>query len=56
MAPVLARYIEAGAKGLGEHKCGGAIDDPNNLNVFRACSELAATRRAPLSPAARSTG
>jgi len=40
MAPVLARYVEAGAKGLGEHKCGGAIDDPNNLNVFRACSEL----------------
>lgn len=40
MAPMLARYVEAGAKGLGEHKCGVAIDDPRNLNVFRACSEL----------------
>lgn len=40
MVAVLTRYVEAGAKGLGEHKCGTAIDDPGNLNVFRACSEL----------------
>jgi len=40
MAPMLARYVAAGARGLGEHKCGVAIDDPRNLNVFRACSEL----------------
>ncbi len=40
MAAMLTRYLEAGAKGLGEHKCGGAIDDPNNLNVFRVCSDL----------------
>ena len=40
IAGLLARYVEAGAKGLGEHKCGGAIDSPGNLAVFRACSEL----------------
>ncbi len=37
---LLERYLAAGAKGLGEHKCGGAIDDPRNLDIFRACSEL----------------
>ena len=37
---LLKRYLAAGAKGLGEHKCGTAIDDPGNLAVFRACSEL----------------
>jgi uncharacterized protein len=37
---LLKRYIAAGAKGFGEHKCGTAIDDPRNLAVFRACSEL----------------
>jgi predicted TIM-barrel fold metal-dependent hydrolase len=37
---LLNRYLAAGAKGLGEHKCGGAIDDPRNLDIFRACSEL----------------
>lgn len=38
--PMLTRYVQAGAKGLGEHKCGTAIDDPRNLVIFRACSEL----------------
>jgi predicted TIM-barrel fold metal-dependent hydrolase len=37
---LLDRYLKAGAKGLGEHKCGGAIDDPRNLAIFRACSDL----------------
>lgn len=37
---LLERYIAAGAKGLGEHKCGGAIDDARNLDIFRACSDL----------------
>lgn len=37
---ILKRYVEAGAKGLGEHKCGVAIDDPGNLDVFRAAGEL----------------
>jgi predicted TIM-barrel fold metal-dependent hydrolase len=40
ISAMLARYVAAGAKGLGEHKCGTAIDDPGNLNIFRACSEL----------------
>ncbi len=36
----LKRYVDAGAIGLGEHKCGVAIDDPRNLEVFRAANEL----------------
>jgi predicted TIM-barrel fold metal-dependent hydrolase len=38
--PMLERYLAAGAKGLGEHKCGGAIDAPRNLDIFRVCSDL----------------
>jgi predicted TIM-barrel fold metal-dependent hydrolase len=37
---ILKRYVDAGAKGLGEHKCGGPIDSPGNLDVFRAAGEL----------------
>jgi hypothetical protein len=37
---LLQRYIEAGARGLGEHKCGVPIDHPGNLRIFRVCSEL----------------
>ena len=37
---MLKRYVDAGAKGLGEHKCGGPIDSPGNLDVFRAAGEL----------------
>jgi predicted TIM-barrel fold metal-dependent hydrolase len=37
---LLKRYVDAGAKGLGEHKCGVPIDDPRNLEVFRAAGEL----------------
>lgn len=40
MAALMARYVAAGARGLGEHKCGVAIDDPRNLDVFRVCSDL----------------
>lgn len=40
ISALLERYVAAGAKGLGEHKCGTAIDDPGNLDIFRACSEL----------------
>ena len=32
----LKRYIDAGAKGYGEHKCGVDIDDPRNIEVFAA--------------------
>lgn len=37
---MLNRYLEAGAVGVGEHKCGVAIDDPRNLELFSAASEL----------------
>ena len=37
---ILKRYVDAGAVGLGEHKCGVAIDDPRNIDVFRACAEV----------------
>ena len=36
---LLQRYKDAGARGLGEHKCGIPIDDPRNLDLFRACGE-----------------
>jgi len=37
---LLSRYVDAGARGFGEHKWGGPIDDPRNLEVFRACEDL----------------
>jgi predicted TIM-barrel fold metal-dependent hydrolase len=40
IAPLIERYVAAGAKGLGEHKCGGAIDAPRNLEIFRVCSDM----------------
>jgi len=40
MLDILRRYVDAGAKGLGEQKWGGAIDDPRNIDLFRACAEV----------------
>jgi predicted TIM-barrel fold metal-dependent hydrolase len=37
---MLRRYIEAGAKGFGEHKPGVPIDDPRNLALYKACAEV----------------
>ncbi|MCC6696929.1 MAG: amidohydrolase family protein [Candidatus Hydrogenedentes bacterium] len=37
---LLKRYIDAGAKGFGEHKCGVPIDDSGNMELFKACAEL----------------
>jgi predicted TIM-barrel fold metal-dependent hydrolase len=37
---LLARYVDAGAKGFGEHKTGVAIDDPRNLKLYAACDDL----------------
>ncbi len=37
---MVARYVEAGARGFGEHKTGLAIDDPRNMNVYAACAEF----------------
>lgn len=36
---LLLRYKEAGARGFGEHKCGIAMDDPRNVEMFAACAE-----------------
>lgn len=37
---LLERYVEAGAKGFGEHKTGVPIDHPKNMELYRACGEL----------------
>jgi predicted TIM-barrel fold metal-dependent hydrolase len=37
---ILKRYVDAGAKGFGEHKWGGRMDDPRNIELFQACGEL----------------
>ncbi len=37
---LLKRYQDAGAKGFGEHKPGVAIDDPRNMDLFRACADV----------------
>ena len=37
---ILKRYQDAGAKGFGEHKWGGAIDDPRNIDLIAACTEV----------------
>ncbi len=40
MLDILKRYVDAGARGFGEHKWGGAIDDPRNIDLFRAAAEV----------------
>ena len=40
LVEMLSRYVEAGAKGFGEHKPGVKIDDPRNLALYAACGEL----------------
>ena len=37
---MLKRYVDAGARGFGEHKPGVAIDDPRNMALYGACAEL----------------
>ena len=36
----LKQYLDQGAVGVGEHKCGLPIDDQRNLEVFAAASDL----------------
>lgn len=36
----LRRYVDAGARGFGEHKTGMPIDDPRNREMFAACAEV----------------
>lgn len=40
LVEMLKRYLDAGAKGFGEHKPGVPMDDPRNLAVFKACGEV----------------
>ncbi len=40
LVDMLKRYVDAGAKGFGEHKPGVAIDDPRNMRIYAACNEL----------------
>jgi len=37
---MLKRYRDAGARGFGEHKANLPIDDPLNLRLYEACSEV----------------
>jgi predicted TIM-barrel fold metal-dependent hydrolase len=40
LVEMMRRYIDAGARGFGEHKPGVPFDDPRNLRVFAACQEV----------------
>jgi predicted TIM-barrel fold metal-dependent hydrolase len=40
LVAMLKTYVEAGAKGFGEHKPGVPIDDPRNMALYAACSEV----------------
>ena len=37
---LLQRYKDAGARGFGEHKWGGKIDDPRNIELMKACATV----------------
>lgn len=40
LAGQIKRYVDAGAKGFGEHKVGLPLDDPKNLSVYEACQSV----------------
>ena len=40
LVAMLQKYIDAGAKGFGEHKNGLAFDDPRNMALYAACEDL----------------
>jgi predicted TIM-barrel fold metal-dependent hydrolase len=40
LVDMLKKYVEAGAKGFGEHKPGVRIDDARNMTIYAACGEL----------------
>jgi predicted TIM-barrel fold metal-dependent hydrolase len=40
LVEMFKHYVDAGAKGCGEHKPGVAFDDPRNLEIFLACGEV----------------
>jgi predicted TIM-barrel fold metal-dependent hydrolase len=40
LVAMLKRWIDAGARGFGEHKAGVKFDDPRNMALYAACGEL----------------
>jgi len=40
LTDMLRKYVDAGAKGFGEHKPGVHVDDPRNMTIYAACGEL----------------
>jgi predicted TIM-barrel fold metal-dependent hydrolase len=40
LVAMLQKWVEAGAKGFGEHKNGLAFDDQKNMQLYAACAEL----------------
>jgi predicted TIM-barrel fold metal-dependent hydrolase len=40
LAGQIKRYVDAGAKGFGEHKVGLPVNDPKNLAVYEACQSV----------------
>lgn len=40
LVAMLQKYVDAGAKGFGEHKNGLAFDHPLNMAIYAACQEL----------------
>jgi predicted TIM-barrel fold metal-dependent hydrolase len=40
LVDMLRRFVDAGAKGFGEHKPGISIDDPRNMQLYAACAEV----------------
>lgn len=40
LVAMLKRWVDQGAKGFGEHKAGVKFDDPRNMALYAACSEL----------------
>jgi len=40
LTEILKRYVDQGARGFGEHKCGLRFDDPLMFQVYEACQGL----------------
>ena len=40
LVDILQRWVDMGAKGLGEHKPGVRVDDERNLALYAACSDV----------------
>src|SRR3954447_18957997 len=40
LVAMLKKYVDAGAKGFGEHKPGLAFDDKRSMVIYEACAEL----------------